>query len=425
MKAIKAYTNILKLSVNMTMRRTVVKNYPLIAYIEPTSYCNLRCPACPTGLRLGLRSAATLKLDLFTSMIDEIGDYLFLLYMYNWGEPLLHKQTPELIAYAKQKDIRVVSSSNLSVKLTDDYIERLVRSGLDNLIVSLDGATEETYQKYRRRGKHALVIENMSRIQAMKKTLNLTTPTITCQFLVARHNEHEMDMMRAKYKEWGADQLAFGAMQMPFEPYNDGFEPSTIPLYNLSDPTHLSHISGKRQLQSKRPCSWLYGTVVMNPNGKVSPCCGVADEKYDFGEYSPSQGFFDVWNSEKYKQARTLFSQAWTPFWKKAPSKEPEIFDIKGMGTNIERKPDELICQKCPIPYHQYDAVKMIFQIAGDHIMHFKSKKDMRYFMPLLLLSASMLMNLHDPNILHGMVRWIRKRGLNWMPVFGKLSPQE
>ncbi len=81
----------------------MITNYPIEAYVEPTLFCNLRCPACPTGLRLGERPVTTIDENLFKAAIDELGDYIFLLWMYNWGEPLLHKQTPELIKYAKKQ----------------------------------------------------------------------------------------------------------------------------------------------------------------------------------------------------------------------------------------------------------------------------------------------------------------------------------
>ncbi|HET9525863.1 MAG TPA: radical SAM protein, partial [Pyrinomonadaceae bacterium] len=191
MKKPKAYLNVLKFRLNMALKREAVSSYPVVAFIEPNLYCNLQCPACPTGLRLGLRPTIGIDEELFKATIDQIGDYVFQLYMYNWGEPLLHKRTPEMIAYAKNKDINVLLSTNLSIKLTDDYIDRLVLSGLDRMLVSLDGVTQESYSKYRVRGDLALVRENLMRIQRAKQRLGRATPKVVWQFLVFRHNEHE------------------------------------------------------------------------------------------------------------------------------------------------------------------------------------------------------------------------------------------
>src|SRR5260370_19608400 len=192
MKKMRAYTNVLKMRVNIALRRRRAHNYPVQAYIEPTLFCILRCPACPTGLQLGLRPSASIKWDLFKSVVDEIGDYIFSLYMYNWGEPLLHKQTPEMIRYAKEKDVQITLSTNISIKFSDDYIEPLVKSGLDTLVVSLDGTTEETYGKYRVRGDFDLVPYTMQRIQAANMKLSSHTPSVVWQFLVFKHNEHQI-----------------------------------------------------------------------------------------------------------------------------------------------------------------------------------------------------------------------------------------
>ena len=357
MKKPKAYLNVLKLRLNMALKREVVRNYPVAAFIEPNLFCNLHCPACPTGLRLDLRPSVSIKEELFKSTIDEIGDYIFQLYMYNWGEPLLHKRTPEMIRYAKDKEVKITLSTNLSIKLTDDYIERLVKSGLDTMLVSLDGVTEETYKQYRRNGNFNLVRENVRRIQEAKQRLGSQTPKIVWQFLVFRHNEHEIEAAKSLYKEWGADEISIGGAEMPMEPHNVGFEPSTIPAFNIYHPEHPTQKAAEQQLTSDRSCTWLYGVFVLNPNGKVSPCCAVPSEKHDFGEYSEKSDFFATWNSEKFKRARKMFvptggdrSRTLTAAQKSSISKR-----IDGMSVRATQKlgEDKLICHKCPIPFMQ------------------------------------------------------------------------
>jgi MoaA/NifB/PqqE/SkfB family radical SAM enzyme len=381
MKKAGAYLNIFKLRVNMALKRKCIRNYPVQAYIEPTLACNLRCPACPTGLQLGLRPSANIKWDLFKSAIDEIGDYVFSLYMYNWGEPLLHRQTPEMIRYAKDKDMNIILSTNLSLKLSDEYIERLVQSGLDKIIVSLDGTTEQTYSKYRLRGEFQLVRENMARIHEAKKRLGVQTPEIVWQFLVFKHNEDQIAQARADFKEWGADTISIEGAIMPVPPHDKGYEPSTIPEFNMYHPDHHFQQATENHDRSGRPCSWLYGVFVLNPNGKVSPCCASAGESTDFGEYKISGGFFDVWNNTVFKQARALFSatgQALTSTPAIVPTqnslvqierttskqllKDEETDLIAGMGSNVSALlgSEELICQKCPIPWRQDDVLNVI-----------------------------------------------------------------
>jgi MoaA/NifB/PqqE/SkfB family radical SAM enzyme len=364
----KAYLNILKLRVNMSLKREAVTSYPVAAFIEPTLYCNLQCPACPTGLRLGLRPTAAIDEELFKSTIDEIGDYVFQLYMYNWGEPLLHKRTPEMIAYAKKKEISILLSTNLSIKLTDDYIDRLVLSGLDRMLISIDGVTQETYSKYRRNGNLELVRENALRIQRAKQRLGRTTPKVVWQFLVFRHNEHEIEQARALHKEWGADDFMVCGAEMPMEPHNDGFEPSSIPAYDIYHPDHPSQKETERQLSSDRACTWLYGVFVLNPNGRVSACCAVPSEKLDFGEYHKGQ-FFGVWNNETFRRARRLFSSA--PQKPRRPLTAEQKTSISkridGMALRVVDKVngDKLICHQCPIPFLQNYTDPIIARVAA------------------------------------------------------------
>jgi MoaA/NifB/PqqE/SkfB family radical SAM enzyme len=370
MKKTKAYLNVLKLRLNMKFKREVVQNYPVAAFMEPNLFCNLQCPACPTGLRLDLRPTVSIKEELFKSAVDEIGDYVFQLYMYNWGEPLLHKQTPELIAYAKTKQIKIILSTNLSIKLTDDYIERLVRSGLDTLMVSLDGVTEDVYKKYRRNGNLELVRENVRRIKAMKDKLGSPTPKVVWQFLVFRHNEHQIEEAQAQYKDWGADEISIGPAIMPLEPHNEGFEPSTLPQYNMYHPEHHTQREAQRQLNSGRACSWLYGVFVLNPNGKVSPCCAVPSEKHDFGDYSTETKFLDVWNNDKFQRARRLFVEWGKSAGKKngngtAKRDEGELVDGMSVRAALTLADDKLICEKCPIPFLQDYTDPVIVEAAN------------------------------------------------------------
>jgi MoaA/NifB/PqqE/SkfB family radical SAM enzyme len=404
MKKMQAYSNVLKLRVNMALKSKAVRNYPVQAYIEPTLFCNLRCPACPTGLQLGLRPSTTIKWELFKSTIDEIGDYVFSLFMYNWGEPLLHKQTPEMIRYAKDKEINILLSSNLSLKLTDDYIDRLVLSGLDTLVVSLDGTTQEANAKYRRRGELELVRENMLRIQAAKERLGVQTPKVVWQFLVFKHNETQIGQAQDEFREWGADQIVTEAAIMPFAPHDEGFEPSTLPEYNMYHPDHYFHNLTDKHDKSGRPCSWLYGIFVLNPNGKVSPCCASAGEDTDFGDYSIKNGFFDVWNNSTFKRARSLFSSSNPPpqtvaetaavvnqvqsnlvqIERKTAATEPSMVEesdlIAGMGSNVSKSlmQGELICQKCPIPWRQDDVDKVITDAITDLVNAFHEATNLR-----------------------------------------------
>jgi MoaA/NifB/PqqE/SkfB family radical SAM enzyme len=353
-KTLRAYSNVGRMRLNMRLRRQVIGNYPVKAYIEPTLFCNLRCPACPTGLQFGLRPSATLNTDLFKQTLDEISPYVFELYMYNWGEPLLHKQTPEMIRYAKDKGVEKIRlSSNFSIPFTDDYVERLVRSGLSELIVSLDGTSPETYSHYRRKGEFELVRSNMRRVHEAKVRLGSETPEVVWQFLVFRHNEHEISRARAEYREWGADRLDVYGAEMPNGEGAEGFAPSTITEHNIYHPDHPNRRLLTDYKLGGQPCSWLYGIFLLNPNGKVSPCCAVSDEKDDFAELSLGGSLRTAWNSTRFRQARGGRRAPQTGEGSKRKYASLPVLGATPVG-------GELICDACPIPFRQAEALDTI-----------------------------------------------------------------
>jgi hypothetical protein len=313
-----------------------------------------------------------LKWELYKCLIDEIGDYLFDIELYNWGEPLIHKQTPEFIRYAKSKDIKVVVHTNLSIDLSDEYIRNLVRSGLDELVASVDGATQETYERYRRGGNLSLVRNNMERIQAAKRALGSKTPVIIWKFLVFKHNEHEIATAKTTYKDWGADCVGFAGGFMDSNMLEAGIACSSIPEY--ASPFECQAQPRTKTDHKRRPplCSSLYEALTLNSDGSVSPCCGIIDENDDFAKYSPSSGFLSAWNSDKFRAARTLASKP-EMLWARKDKPNNGVVNI---------------CQKCPTgfaPFSVEHEERFFRQLLYERASLFLQKKDLRYLPDLLL----------------------------------------
>lgn len=373
MKPAKAYLNVLRLRVNMALKRSLINTYPVIAYIDPTaSYCPLRCPGCPTGLRLGLRKPHMLEWELYKSVIDEIGDYLFDIELYNWGEPLLHRQTPEFIGYAKSKQIKVVVHSNLSINLSDEYISSLVRSGLDQLVASVDGATQESYEKYRRGGNLSLVRNNMQRIQAEKRALGFKTPEIIWKFLVFEHNEHEIATAKTTYRDWGADKVIIGVPFINSNMFEDGFAYSSIPEY-APPSAYQAQPRTKTDRKRRAPrCTFLYEALTLNADGSLSPCCAIDDENDDFAKYSPSIGFLSAWNSGKFVTARSLFSKP-VSLWGRKDKPNDGVINV---------------CQRCPAGFSPsvLELPERVFMTCVDERASlFLQGKDWRFLPDFLL----------------------------------------
>ena len=156
-----------------------VRGYPIRLVIEPTNLCNLSCPLCPAGKDNKEHERGLMKLDEFKKIIDEVGEYLYEIDLYNFGESLINKQIYDMIEYASKFNIKTNLSSNLN--LGDP--EKIVTSGLSKLIVSADGATNETYKQYRVYGDINVVMKKLREIISVKKKLNKRNPRIIWQFL--------------------------------------------------------------------------------------------------------------------------------------------------------------------------------------------------------------------------------------------------
>ena len=115
---------------------------PLV-YIDPVNVCNLRCPLCPTGQHVLGRRGGTRPFDLFKELIDEVADRIYFVNLYKWGEPLLHPRIFDMVEHAAAKGLCVRISSNLN-RMTSDHARLMVESGLEELLVDIDGAKQDT-----------------------------------------------------------------------------------------------------------------------------------------------------------------------------------------------------------------------------------------------------------------------------------------
>ena len=365
-KPFKAYANVGLMRLARRLGMTANPARPMIAYAEPTLYCNLGCPACPTGLKLDVRPRVAMDFDWYTRILDELGPYLFYLNLYNWGEPLLHKQFPDMVAYAKRWDIRVIASSNLSLPLEREYLERVVRSGLDKLKVGMEGTTQEEYARYRIRGTLDLVTRNMRTIQEIKKELRVRTPKVQIGFHVFEHNQHSIDEARRLHREWGADGISVAAAFVSDQSEQRGVHASSIDQFNLYRPEGLRG--------SRSPCSWLWGAIVANPSGSISPCCGVVDQRSDFERDARGKSLLgEVWNNSLYRRARAGAIRTGSKV------AAPVHLVKDGMGlSSIPANDDELICERCPIPFRQDYVDRMLDKVTSDVLAKARRGKSLR-----------------------------------------------
>ena len=186
---------------------------PVSISIEPTTSCNLRCPECPSGLRAFTRPTGMLKKDFFSETIDQLYKDLYYLVFYFQGEPYLNPQFLDMVKYAADKRIYTATSTNAHY-LTDANAKKTIESGLNRLIISIDGTTQEVYQQYRVGGHLDKVLEGAKNIVKWKREMKSKTPFIIFQFLVVKHNEHQVEDVKKLAAEIGADDVWFKTAQV-------------------------------------------------------------------------------------------------------------------------------------------------------------------------------------------------------------------
>jgi len=279
--------------------RSISAGYPFMMMIEPTNICNLRCPLCITGSKLMTRDDGMMSLDHFKLLIDEMGPYLFHLTLWSQGEPFVNRQFLEMVKYATSKGIKTMTSTNGHFLV--ENADKIVESGLGTLIVAVDGATQETYEKYRVNGKFEKVYNGMKAIAEAKKRLGKSTPSVELQFIVMKHNEHEFEDIRRLAFECSVQTLSFKTAQVYTAEQAREFLPSNEK-YRRYEFTESGEV--KTKLGEVNFCRWVMLCPVINWDGTVSPCCFDKNAEYGLGNLFDDGGMKKIWKGEGYKRFR-------------------------------------------------------------------------------------------------------------------------
>jgi radical SAM protein with 4Fe4S-binding SPASM domain len=278
--------------------------FPNKVNIDIGNVCNLKCPLCPTGRGDKGASRGLMSLERFKKVIDQIGKYITNLELYNWGEPLLNRDLIPMIRYAKSKAIPVCISTNLNA-LSDKMAEEIVSTRIDKIFISCDGASQETYSKYRVGGDFQCLLSNINRLVRAKKRLKNSYTRIVLLFHVFRHNEHEIEAMKSLAQRLGVE-VRINRMRTDmgkeiFETDKESIERDRewIPTRKEYSAFDLKNREKTRQMI----CKNLWNTTVINWDGSVLPCCAIYGERYAFGNIL-KESFRSIWNNRDYRMAR-------------------------------------------------------------------------------------------------------------------------
>jgi radical SAM protein with 4Fe4S-binding SPASM domain len=238
-------------------------------------------------------------LDNFKKIIDKLGPYLIHIDLVNWGEPLLNENIFDMVRYAKKYHPDIKIDTNLTC-LDEGSAEKLIASGLDKIVVSIDGLTRDTYSKYRIGGDFDKAMNNLKLLIRKRRKLKSLKPYITWQFLVFRHNEHEIDSAIKMGRKLGVDHVGITNAfigDKEWIPVNSKYS-------NYSDEVKKDNMTFDHFKSNDNVfCNWPWEAITINTNGSVSACCSVEEERDDFGNIF-DQPFEELWNGDMYRIAR-------------------------------------------------------------------------------------------------------------------------
>lgn len=286
-------------SITNLTKKPVHWGTPVAISIEPTTACNLKCPQCPSGLRQFTRPTGNLKPETNTAILDGLGHNLQYINYYFQGEPFINPHFLDVVKEARRRNIYVLTSTNAHF-ISEESARDVVASGMSEVIISIDGITQETYQNYRVEGELSKVIEGTKNLVEARKAANSKFPILTFQFLVSKQNEHEIEDAKKLTKDLGVDQITFKTIQVyDYETGNELIpENETYSRYKRLD-------DGSYMLKNKfkNSCWRMWSSCVFTWDGSIVPCCFDKDATHKMGDITKNK-FKSIWRSAIYKEFR-------------------------------------------------------------------------------------------------------------------------
>ncbi len=283
---------------SLLLKKPVVWAMPHTLSVEPVTRCNLSCPECPVGNNTLARLGGVMAGEMFFSILDQFRHTLLHLILYFQGEPFLDPGLFEKIRYARSRNIYVSTSTNGHF-LDKENIDGIFSSGLDRLIISLDGVTPESYEKYRRGGDFTRVVQGIRDLVKRRDAEGYGRPFIILQFLMFRHNLHEREKMKDLAKDLGVDRLEFKTAQF----YDLSLNNPLIP----EDPAFSRYRKERERYvlkyELRNRCPRLWSTAVVTWDGRMVPCCFDKNAEYVMGDLTKTSAR-EIWSAAPYTRFR-------------------------------------------------------------------------------------------------------------------------
>ncbi|MBN1779897.1 radical SAM protein [bacterium] len=278
--------NVIVAVFEMKARKIVCRCRPFMIRVDPSSRCNLRCPACDV-YKTKTREKRMMDLGDFEHVVDKIRDYALRISLYEMGEPLLNRDIYKMIAYASDRKISTLISTNFNL-FKREHLDDLFKSRLTILEPCLDGFSQEKYEIYRRGGDVEAVKNGIQMVMEHKRKIRARWPIVDVQVINFDHIMDEIPLIDRFLKACRVDKITY-------RQENYGFNsPETTSLNNTTP--------------SPNACFWLYFSMTVRPDGNVYPCCGRGFDRMPYGNIL-TQDPAEIWNNKYYRFSRALYSK--------------------------------------------------------------------------------------------------------------------
>ncbi len=328
--------------------------HPYLLQIEPTTFCNLACPLCPVSENKLNRERRHMSLKEFQAIVDDMQEYLLLLILWDWGEPLMNPDLPEMIRYASDRDIKTVTSTNAHFLTDTAYVERILRSGLSTLIIAIDSLKPDRYKVYRKGGDLRKAIQGLEKLIEIKKKVKSKT-LLNLRMVIMKSNEQELPAMRDFARKLKIDKFTVktvnpscgsNAMDDEFLPLNPAYR-----RYEYDPDT-------QERVRINAVCDRVWTMSNIFSNGDVVPCCYDYNSEQKVGNVF-KKPFSQIWNSSAYRELR-----------KKIYLEKDTIPKCKECGINFKLSRAGWFVEKNPgLKQRIKNCMKAVKKRVGAHLM--------------------------------------------------------
>jgi len=263
---------------------------PNTIYLEVTNCCNAKCHMCPN--KTLKRGRGVMSWEIFKGVIDQCKDIEgggLNIFLHHQGEPLLDPMLINRIIYTKKNLPKsFIAFNSNGALLTKEKSREIIKAGLDQITISIDAASKETYPQIRNGLDYDTTIKNVNDLLAIRRNLG-SNMMITLQMVICDKNKHEVKAFKELWSDKG--------VRITIKPMHSFLTQGT---------STLSPELNKKQIL---PCMQPFMFMFVYWNGDLGMCCWDADRYFPGLGNITNQSIEAAFNSEVYKSIRRLMAK--------------------------------------------------------------------------------------------------------------------